>query len=151
MQGWRSRAYQIGQTYGLIEGWPTNKPALLFALKRASRGLPSRQAAIAVSLARRGYQDGASTLYSLEAGYCSGCGAGLEEGGNFCGHCGRPALSGLRSCLGGRYQRPSDGHVLNRPLRSKRRARLRTTSGTNLAFSRTTRHSEWRGSIYTTI
>jgi hypothetical protein len=151
MNNWRRRAYQIGQAYGFAEGWPTNKQALLFAFKRASGGLPSRQAAIAVSLARRGYRDGAQafTEESEQAGYCSGCCSWLEPGGIYCGQCGRQARAPLPARLGVIRQQVSSGHVLNRPIgREQQVRRVHTTSAPNLVVSGAARQGGWRGSIY---
>ncbi len=141
MQSWRRRAYQIGQTYGFIEGWPINREALLFAMKRATSGLPSRQAAIAASLARQGYQAGAYAFaaHTENVGFCTGCGASLGGDENFCGQCGRQArVRRAYEFLSGGLPRLTEGHVLNRLLRSER-VRVRNTSAHDLVLSVATR------------
>jgi hypothetical protein len=146
MNNWRRRAYQSGWTYGFIEGWPTNKQALLFAFQRAAGGLPSRQAAIAVSLTKQGYQDGAQafTEGSEQTGSCSGCRALLEPGGIYCGQCGRLARAPLRAALYEARSPLSSGHVLNRPVgRERQGRRVHTTSAPGLVMSGAARQSGW--------
>jgi hypothetical protein len=150
MRNWRRRAYQIGHTYGFAEGLPTKREVLLFAMKRATSGLPSPQAVIAAHLARQGYQDGAyaCAAHSETVGFCTRCGASLDGDENFCGQCGRQArVQRANGVLSGGPPRLTEGHVLNRLLRSGR-VRVRNTSAHDLVLNVATRPSGWRGHTY---